>query len=133
MLLQIGLLREAIMPHKPVILWTCDVVGWAYYNRIERLSKAMPQYEHRIWYFGNHQPMHVKQKLLGEADIIVCQGVKSLRIAQLKSIQFTQSLIDNPQKALDARFANILVRIDSFRVDHNGEYYDIWSGEKLPG
>jgi hypothetical protein len=97
-----------------------------------RLSKAMPQYEHRIWYFGNKQQMNVKQRLLEEADIIVCQGVKSLRIAQLKPIKFLRSDTKTPQEILDERFRNIMVRIDSFRIDHNGEYYDIWSGEKLP-
>ena len=118
---------------KPVILWTCDVVGWAYYNRIMRLSAAMPQYDHRIWFFGNHQPIHEKQRHLEEADVIVCQGVKALRIVQLKPIQFGSVLTDSAEATLDARFRNIVLRLDSMRVDFKGAYYDIWTGEKLPG
>ena len=37
-----------------------------------------------------------------------------------------------PQAILDARFDNLVVRLDSMRVDFEGEYYDIWSGEKVP-
>lgn len=115
---------------KPVILWTCDVVGWAYHTRIMRLSKAMPQYEHRIWYFGAAMPQAVKMQALREADIIVCQGVKSIRIVSSKPLAF-DGLAD-PQAVLDARFDNLVVRLDSMRVDYMGEYYDIWTGERLP-
>ena len=115
---------------KPVILWTCDVVGWAYYNRIQRLSKAMPQYEHRTWYFGAKMPQSVKMQALREADVIVCQGVKAIRIVTLKPLKFDSAMV--PQAALDARYDNLVVRLDSMRVDHEGEYYDIWTGEKLP-
>lgn len=115
---------------KPIILWTCDVVGWAYHTRIMRLSKAMPQYEHRIWYFGAHMPQAVKMQALREADIIVCQGVKALRISSIKPLAFDGTA--DAQMILDARFDNLVVRLDSMRVDYKGEYYDIWSGEKVP-
>lgn len=115
---------------KPIILWTCDVVGWAYHTRIMRLKKAMPQYEHRIWYFGAKMPREVKMQALREADIIVCQGVKSIRIVNSKPLAF-EGLVDM-QSMLDARFDNVVARLDSMRVDFEGEYYDIWSGEKVP-
>lgn len=117
---------------KYVILWTCDVVGWAYYNRIQRISAAMPQYEHVVWFFGNSAPLHEKQAMLAEADVIVCQGVKAMRIAQLKPLDFSGG-VGNAQKMLDARFDNMIVRLDSMRVDFKGDYFDIWTGEKLPG
>lgn len=115
---------------KPVILWTCDVVGWAYHTRIMRLSKAMSQYEHRIWYFGAHMPQEVKMQALREADIIVCQGVKALRISSIMPLAFDGTA--DVQMILDARFDKIVVRLDSMRVDYRGQYYDIWSGEKVP-
>ena len=118
-------------PHKkPIVLWTCDVVGWAYHTRIMRISKAMPQYEHRIWYFGSAMRPEVKMKALQDADIIVCQGVKAIRIISLKPLDFDGAA--DPQAILDARFDNLVVRLDSMRVDFEGEYYDIWSGEKVP-
>lgn len=116
--------------NKPVILWTCDVVGWAYHTRIMRLSKAMPQYEHRIWYFGSPMSSAEKMQALREADIIVCQGVKAIRIVRSKSIAF--DCLADPETILNARFDNVMVRLDSMRVDFEGEYYDIWSGEKVP-
>lgn len=116
--------------NKPVILWTCDVVGWAYYNRIQRLSKAMPEYEHRIWYFGSRMSQTAKMLAMREADIIVCQGIKAIRIVTLKPLRFDSDSV--PQAVLDARYDNLVVRLDSMRVDHEGEYYDIWTGEKLP-
>lgn len=115
---------------KPVILWTCDVPGWAYHNRILRLSKAMTQYEHVIWYFGNKLPRQEQQKIVDGVDIIVCQGVKSLRIVHLKSLDFSQG--DSPEIVLGARYENVIARLDSVRIDIDGEYYDIWSGEALP-
>ncbi len=115
---------------KPVILWTCDVVGWAYYNRIQRLSKAMPQYEHRIWFFGAHMPPEVKMEALRQADVIVCQGVKAIRIVRSKALAFDG--IADPAEVLARRFDNLIVRLDSMRVDHEGKYYDIWTGEELP-
>lgn len=118
------------MANKPIILWTCDVVGWAYHARIMRLSKAMPQYEHRIWYFGAKMRPEVRMQALRDADIIVCQGVKSIRIVRSKLLAF-DGLMD-PQQVLDQRFDNVVVRLDSMRVDYNGEYYDIWTGEKVP-
>lgn len=115
---------------KPIILWTCDVPGWAYHGRIMRISKVLTEYEHRIWYFGNPLPLKEKQRHLQEADIIVCQGIKSLRIVQMKRLDFTGDT--EYQKVLNERFKNIVTRLDSVRIDINGEYYDIWTGEKMP-
>lgn len=113
---------------KPVVVWTCDTPGWAYHTRIVRMSAAMPQYEHVIWYFGNPLPPHEKQRVLSGADIIVCQGVKALRIVQLKPLDFSRNAGD-PQAVLDERYKNVVARLDSLRVDHEGQYYDIWTGE----
>ena len=115
---------------KPIILWTCDVVGWAYYNRIMRLSKVLTQYEHQIWYFGVKIPKQQQQRIVDSADVIVCQGVKSLRLVQLKTLDFSKG--DSPAVVLGERFNNVIARLDSVRIDINGEYYDIWTGEALP-
>ncbi len=72
----------------------------------------------------------VKMQALRDADIIVCQGVKSIRIVSMKALAFDGD--SDPQAVLDARYDNLVVRLDSMRVDHKGEYYDIWSGEKVP-
>ncbi len=72
----------------------------------------------------------VKMQALQQADIIVCQGVKSIRIVSGKPLNFDGA--KTPQAVLDGRYDNIIVRLDSMRVDHNGEYYDIWTGERLP-
>jgi hypothetical protein len=116
--------------NRPIVLWTCDVPGWAYHNRIVRLSAVMPEYRHRIWYFGNRLPKQEQQRIVSEADIIVCQGVKSLRLIQLKALDFTKG--DAPDVVLNARFDNVIARLDSVRVDIDGEYYDIWTGENIP-
>ena len=118
------------MNEKPIILWTCDVVGWAYHNRIMRLSKVLTQYEHQIWFFGAKIPKQEQQKIVDNADVIVCQGVKSLRLVQLKSLDFSKG--EAPEIVLGERFNNVIARLDSVRIDINGEYYDIWTGEALP-
>ena len=119
------------MPEKkPTVLWTCDVPGWAYHNRIMRISKVLTGYQHFIWYFGNKFPRHEQQRIVSEADIIVCQGVKSLRIIQLKSLDFSKG--DAPEVVLAERFSNVIARLDATRIDLNGEYYDIWTGQALP-
>lgn len=115
------------MADKPIILWTCDVQGWAYYNRIKRLEKAMPQYEFQIWYFGNPLPAGVKSRILEQAAVIVCQGVKSLRIVDLKPLNFAKVKASKFPDAMRKRFANIIARLDSMRVDIDGEYVDIWT------
>lgn len=119
-----------MLDKKPIVLWTCDVVGWAYYNRIMRLSKVLTQYDHKIWYFGAKIPKHEQQQIVDEADIIVCQGVKSLRLVQIKSLDFSKG--NPPVAVLAERFNNVIARLDSVRIDINGEYYDIWTGEALP-
>lgn len=116
--------------NRPTVLWTCDVPGWAYYNRIMRLSKVLTQYRHLIWYFGNKLAKQEQQRIVDDADIIVCQGVKSLRLVQLKSLDFSKG--DAPDIVLGARFDNVIARLDSVRIDIDGEYYDIWTGEALP-
>jgi hypothetical protein len=112
------------MKDKPVILWTCDVPGWAYHNRIMLMSKFMPQYEHRIWYFGEHKTEAERRRIVSEADIIVCQGVKSLRIIQWKNVEFVED--KSVQDMLNKRFSNIVARLDSVRIDIDGIYVDIW-------
>jgi len=101
---------------KPIILWTCDVEGWAYHNRFLRLSKNLPDYDHRLYFFGDPNLSRIQKiDLVRSADVIVCQGVKALRVAEVNVLDF----------------ANIVGRLDSMRVDHNGEYYDIWTGERI--
>jgi len=114
---------------KPVILWTCDVEGWAYHNRIMRLKRAMPEYEFMIFYFGSRQPRSVKKQMLEMADVIVCQGVKAIRIVEQKPIHFVDG--ESLENTLDQRYDNLIARLDSVRIDFEGEYYDIWTGEKI--
>jgi len=115
---------------KPIVLWTCDVVGWAYHNRIMRLSKELTQYEHVVWFFGQKKPKHELQRIVDSADIIVCQGVKSLRLVNLKSLDFSRGFA--PEVVLAGRYDNVIARLDSVRIDIDGEYYDIWTGQQVP-
>jgi len=109
---------------KPMILWSCDVVGWAYHNRIMRLSRAMPQYEHRVL-MGESVPPTLQAELINRADIIVCQGIKVIdRVVSRKIVKPTK-FTDLPD-ALQRRYANLVCRMDSVRIDHHGEYYDLW-------
>ena len=97
---------------KPMILWSCDVVGWAYHNRIMRLSRAMPQYDHRVL-MGDTVPPTLQAELINRAHIIVCQGIKVIeRVVS--------------RKRNEAKYANLVCRMDSVRIDHNGEYFDLW-------
>ena len=100
---------------KPIILWTCDMPGWAYHNRIRRLSVKLPQYRHTILFFGQRIPKDVMKHMLNTADVIVCQGVKALRV------------IDDKE---DGDYTNLVARLDSMRVDIDGKYVDIWAKNK---
>lgn len=97
---------------KPMILWSCDVVGWAYHNRIMRLSRAMPQYDHRVL-MGECVPPTLQAELINRADIIICQGIKVIgRVVA--------------RKHGEDKYANLVCRLDSVRIDDHGEYYDLW-------
>lgn len=114
---------------KPIIVWTCDVEGWAYHNRFLRLSKNLPNYDHRLYLFGDSDLSRIERvQLLRSADVIVCQGVKALRVARMKGLNPNAT---NYEDAKRDRFDNILARLDSMRVDHKGKYYDIWTGERI--
>jgi hypothetical protein len=109
---------------KPVILWTCDVEGWAYHNRIQRLAPLLPQYEHRILYFGKGSRAEQAAEI-NAADVIVCQGIKSIRVVRRKELRITD--LRHLEQARDAAYDNVVVRIDSMRIDRNGEYIDLWT------
>jgi hypothetical protein len=96
---------------RPIVLWTADVKGWAYFNRIETMRAAMPQYEHRVWICSNVPPSLLKG-MMEAADIVVCQGVKV--------VERTIPAGADPKK--------IICRMDSVRIDHNGAYYDVFKG-----
>lgn len=97
------------MSHKPIILWTCDVKNWAYWNRVDTMSRALPQYGHRVW-FSSNVPPSLYKGMMEAADIIVCQGIKV--------VERTIAAGADPKK--------IVCRIDSVRVDHKGYYYDVF-------
>ena len=114
---------------KPIILWTCDVKGWAYHNRFLRLSKNLPDYDHRLYFFGDPNLSRIERiNLVLSADVIVCQGVKALRVAKMNALDPDAA---NYEDAGRNRFANIVGRLDSMRVDYKGKYYDIWTGEGI--
>jgi len=100
------------MANKPIVLWSCDVKGWAYFNRVETMSKALPQFDHRVWIFSAVAPS-LLQGMMTAADIIVCQGVKV--------VERTLAAGADPKK--------IICRIDSVRVDHEGFYIDVFTAE----
>jgi hypothetical protein len=97
---------------KPIVLWTADVKNWAYWNRIETMSQALPQFTHRVWFSSNVPPSLLKA-MMDSASIIVCQGVKIIERAIAAGA--------DPKK--------IVTRLDSIRVDHEGQYYDIFTKE----
>lgn len=119
------------MSRKPLIVWTCDVEGWAYHNRFLRLSKNLPGYDHRLYFFGGGDLSRVERiRLLRSADVIVAQGVKSLRVGRMQGLDPNAT---NYEEADGERFKNVVGRLDSVRVDFNGKYYDIWTGERIAG
>jgi len=95
------------------ILWSCDVPGWAYHNRIVRKSRAMPQHDHVTFFVGGNIPIIEKAGLINMADVIICQGLKALRIKKYKFSRLKQ-------------LNNVVLRLDSMRIDINGEYIDLW-------
>jgi len=97
---------------KPIVLWTCDVKGWAYHTRVETMSKALPQYDHRVWISSSVAPLLLRG-MMATADIIICQGVKT--------IERVLAAGADPRK--------IVCRIDSVRIDHEGQYFDIFTKE----
>ncbi|HUV62409.1 MAG TPA: hypothetical protein VMW24_00855 [Sedimentisphaerales bacterium] len=97
------------MERKPIVLWTADVRGWAYWNRVETMSQALPQFDHRVWIFSAVAPSLLKGMMEG-ADIVVCQGVKV--------VERTIAAGADPKK--------IICRMDSIRIDHEGQYFDIF-------
>lgn len=99
----------SVMRDKLIILWTCDTKGWAYDNRVQTMSAALPEFTHRVW-ISSHMPPSLLRGMMEEADIIVCQGIKV--------VERTIAAGADPKK--------IVVRIDSTRVDDNGQYVDIF-------
>jgi len=97
---------------QPIVLWTCDVKGWAYHTRVETMSKALPQYDHRVWISSSVAPLLLRG-MMATADIIVCQGIKV--------VERTIAAGADPNK--------ILCRMDSIRIDHEGQYFDIFTKE----
>ena len=57
---------------KPIILWLADCPGWAYDSIVGNISKQLPQYEHRVYYWlhGSQDGM-LFHRMLREADIVV--------------------------------------------------------------
>jgi hypothetical protein len=94
---------------KPVVLWTCDVKGWAYDNRVQTMARALPGYEHRVWIMSN-VPSSLHLDMMMAADIVVCQGVKVV----------ARTL------AAGAVPPRIVARVDSVRIDHEGRYFDVF-------
>lgn len=112
------------MERKPLIVWTCDVPGWAYHNRIVTMRRAMPQFEHRVLYFGGAMCKALRRRLLADADIIVCQGVKSLRVVDQIPLDIKDCSVDEAKRRA---YKKVVVRVDSMRVDINGQYVDIFA------
>lgn len=73
-------------------------------------------------------PLNLQRKMLREADIIVAQGVKALRIVQMKEMHLAAP---DYESELLRRYDNVIARLDSVRVDKDGEYYDIFTGEQI--
>lgn len=66
---------------KPTILWLADCPGWAYASIVQGQKKAMPEYEHVVWYVmapKTNDGMRLRQ-LCAAADIIVCMFVLYVR------------------------------------------------------
>ena len=101
---------------RPIILWTADVKGWAYHTRIVTMQAALPHYDHRVWFHSN-VPGSLLKDMMDLADVIVCQGVKPIaRVLKAGA---------SPEK--------VVVRIDSVRVDHQGQYIDVFKVARNEG
>lgn len=64
------------MNKKPIILWCCDVFGWAFSIRAEKIGELLPHYKHVIVY--NNDDINISE-LVESVDIIVptCTGTLS--------------------------------------------------------
>lgn len=64
------------MTDKPTILWLADGPGWAYDQIFQHQSRALPQYEHDVFYMmsGKNQTVDWVDMgiMLERADIVVC-------------------------------------------------------------
>jgi hypothetical protein len=111
---------------RPIVLFHCDVEGWAYWNRTLRLSRALKdRYDIRAT-MGERVPPGLQGAVIDRADILMAQGVKVIdRMVSAKRFQVDGA--DNLGKGLRRRYDNVVARLDSMRVDHNGEYVDIWT------
>ncbi len=100
------------MKQKPIILWTCDLHGWAYNTRIQTMRLALLQFEHRTWIAGNVPPS-LLSTLMEAADIIVFQGIPALQC-------FLDMHIIVP-------WPKIILRLDSVRLATNEGYFDVFA------
>lgn len=115
--------------NRPLVVFHCDVHGWAYHLRSVRMARALPQYDIRAL-IGSATPPRLKVKLLTEADILVAQGIKTIRrMADAKQPQIHGA--GKIGQVVRNRYKNIVARLDSVRVDLDGKYYDIWTGQEV--
>lgn len=111
--------------NRPLVVFHCDVHGWAYHLRAVRLARALPQYDIRAL-IGSAIPPRLGVKTITDADILVAQGIKTIgRMAEAKQPQIHGA--ENIGQPMKRKYSNIVCRLDSVRVDLNGKYYDIWT------
>ena len=59
---------------KPLVVWVCDVPGWAYDKITNELSSRLPEFHHITFFVGGcGKTMRVRAKKVEKlADIIIC-------------------------------------------------------------
>ena len=64
------------MTTKPTILWLADSAGWAYDQIFQHQSRALPAYEHDVFYMMDRKKTSVDWVNMGimleRADVVVC-------------------------------------------------------------
>ena len=72
---------------KPVILWLADQEGWAYDSIYKQVSKLLPEYEHRVFYYLQNIPCVGGDELTSiaaQSDIIVSMYLRYADIIPCK-------------------------------------------------
>ena len=64
------------MTDKPIILWLADSPGWAYDQIFQHQSRALPDYEHDVFYMMSRENETLDWVDMGimleRADVVVC-------------------------------------------------------------
>ena len=69
--------------NKPLVLWICDIEGWAYEQRVKSVSKLMVDFDHEIFYVVSNGILALKNRIKQkDFDIVVCMYIQYVEILE---------------------------------------------------